>query len=98
MKRHRIELLVTLALLAAVMTAALPARADARVLSSTTIVSSVRPGGTVILSGDPDSGGNVAPSPISGKKLIPSGGLTVIGDWMRWAGRIWVTLLLRYSH
>jgi hypothetical protein len=101
MNRHRIELLVTLALFAAVMITALPARAHVRVLStSTTTVASVRPGGAIILSGDPDDGGNVAPPPTSGKNLQPSGGWNwaYAGVWWKWAGRIWVTLLLRYSH
>jgi hypothetical protein len=100
MNRHRIELLVTLALFAAVMVTALPARAHARVLStSTTTVSSLRPGGTIILSGDPDTGGNVDPPPVSGKGLIPAGTWgTNTGVWWKWASRIWVTLLLRYSH
>ncbi|MBI1795815.1 MAG: hypothetical protein HY076_09395 [Candidatus Eisenbacteria bacterium] len=99
MKRHRIELLITLVLFTGVMTTAWTAtRADARVLTSTTSVASVRPGGPVILSGDPDSGAGYTPPP-SAKSIRSIGGLgSPLGNWVQWAGRIWVTLLMRYAH
>ena len=99
MKRHRIELLITLVLFTAVMTTAWTAtRADARVLSSTATVSNVRTHTPIILSGDPDSGAGVIQPPTASKQLIPSGQGLFTGDWVRWAGRIWVMLLLRYAH
>lgn len=98
MIRHRTKLLITLVLFTAVMATAWTAsRADARSLFGS--VSNVsKPGVVSIYSGDPDSGAGYAPPPTSKSsgQATPSGeGGFLLRDWVRWASRIWVTLLWR---
>lgn len=100
MNRHRIKLLVTLVLFTVVLAAAWTAtKADARGLSpgASTAFSIAKPGATVT-SGDPDAGQGYQPPGQTLKRIqrVPGGGTTA--DWVRWAGRIWVTLYLRAAH
>ena len=99
MNRHRTKLLITLVLFAAVMATAWTAtRADARSMVSGPVSNVSKPGVTTIFSGDPDSGAGYAPPPQSKQSAAshPGGeGAISLRDWVRWAGRIWVTLILR---
>jgi hypothetical protein len=103
MNRHRIKLLITLVLftvaLAAVWTSS---QAGARGLSgpgASSVLSANSPGATPA-AGDPDIGQGIAPPPPTMKHMRrhPGSGTAkgqTLSEWVRWTGRIWVTLYLR---
>jgi hypothetical protein len=100
-KRHRNKLLIALVLFTVALGVVwTPSHADARGLNAqrSLVALSVSKPGPIIASGDPDIGQGNSPSNPNVKLLQllrGGGGGQCLGDWVRWAGRIWATLFQR---